>query len=215
MSWLTEDYRGTQCVPDPDLATKSVLRAVYHVNLQLLRLLADIGEHPDTECPPLLTTLGAAVKRVGPSARDRLAQCPFLLVNAGFHDATRWRIAQRALNDAPVSDEEAEVGFRSKRIKLARLTLLTAWNVIRLNPQAADLILGASECTEVIAACSFTELEELAERHFDWITPRWEHRPENWYRLISLAQVPRCDSLTSVGLRGLFLFGGEFVCQWD
>jgi hypothetical protein len=136
------------------------------------------------------------------------------LVDAGFHDATRWRAAQRALDDdASASDEGAEVGFRSRRIRLARSTLLTAWNIIRLNPQAADLILGASECTEIIAACSFVELEELAERHFDWVGPRWEHRPENWYRLISLAQLPDCCPLTSVCLRGLFLFGGEFVTE--
>lgn len=212
MSWLMEENRSAQKVLDPSAATQSMLRAVQHVNAQLLRVLMDIAELPRADFPPSIIALGRALKQVEPAARDRLAHCPFFLVDAGFHDAARWRAAREAL-EHPAAEGASEAGDHGKRIRLARSTLLTAWDIIRVNPEAADLILGAStECSRVISACTFPELQEMAERHFEWVRPRWETRLENWYRLISVAQSPP-GSLASVGLRGLFLLGGEFVAD--
>jgi len=115
------------------------------------------------------------------AARQRLAACPFLLVDAGFARPDIWaRLRELAVREAvPVRTLLASRSALTS--PLLRRVLLLVWHLARTNRVSARLILGMSAaCANVIAGCRLTDLEALAERRPGWIRPRWEQNPEVW-----------------------------------
>jgi hypothetical protein len=203
--------------PDPmQIAERSEafsqwLEPIHDLNRRMLALLSERCR-PGTEQLGfhLATPVGLVLREAQPSDCQQLAQCPFLLLNAGFRDASKW---QRARGHEPESSMDAALKAASHTpvLALARGTCLLAWYLIRTNPVAAKLVLGVSpECAALIAQSGVTELQDIAARLVlhQWITPRWHDRPDVWRRLIHLA---RTTAGTSVGLHGLQLLLGDLL----
>jgi hypothetical protein len=181
------------------------LEPLYDVNRRMLALLAepmDEGAQHDFHAG---TAIGDALRDIDPSSRERLALCPFLLVDASFRDVTRWTSSDHAVAAPSLGTAGSRV------VGLARAICVLSWYLLRTDQVAATLSLGVSqECAAVIARSGLTELQEVAARlvQHRWLQPRWHDRPQVWRRLVSLAQA---TTPKSVAIHGLQLFLADLL----
>jgi hypothetical protein len=155
---------------------------------------------------PLLSQLRADWQRLSPARLLQLAECPYLLMDAGFALPGCW--------GGPAADQVRDetvvirgCGFAEVMgTDLVRRMLVLAWHLARANPLAARITLGMSDaCISLIAARSIAELERLAETRPEWVRPRWEDRPEVWRQLLLAAANGPELRLRQLQLRGLQL----------
>lgn len=137
------------------------------------------------------------------AARLRLAQSPFLLVDAGFARPELWANPPNfAVHEAlPLRTLLADRSALAT--PLLRRVLSLAWYVARNNRMAARIALGMSAgCASSVARWRQVDLDALAERRPAWIRPRWDQHPDFWPAWLNAAaqEAPR-------GLERLQLWG--------
>jgi hypothetical protein len=183
------------------------LEPIYDLNRRMLALLTepmDEGAQHDFHAG---TPVGDALRDIDPSSRERLALCPFLLLDASFRDANRWTPSEHA----EAAPSHCTAGTRV--VGLARATCVLSWYLLRTDQVAAMLSLGVSqECAAVIARSGLTELQEIAARlvQHRWLKPRWQDRPQVWRRLMHLAQA---TPPKPVAIHGLQLLLGDVLAE--
>jgi hypothetical protein len=138
-------------------------------------------------------------------ALQRLARCPFLLLDAGFGEPGCWE--PRVTEGAFLEGGAARRYFASTEgIALVRHALVFARHLARSDRLSARLLLAlAPECAERLAAWSLRELEALAELAPTWIHPRWEGQPLVWRQMLEAAVEGPEEALGRVYSRGLQL----------
>jgi hypothetical protein len=139
------------------------------------------------------------------AAQQRLARCPYLLLDAGFAARECWDGIALV---SGVMDGAAPRGYFTSPagIALVRRALVFAWHLARSNRLTARVLLGmTAECAERIAACALRDLEALAELCPSWVVPRWEAQPMIWRQLIQAALSGHAAALWQVQLRGVQL----------
>jgi hypothetical protein len=188
---------------------RDALDAVHEVNEQLLDALCQNAAASDAPFP-LAHPLRARVAGLTADDRRQIAQCGVLLVDAGFSDCQLW---SEAINDTGLgAPARPSCGWLSieHAISLAHSTLLVAWHVVRASPAIASVLLGmSSESAAAYTRFGVRDLAYIAQRHSNWMRPRWQHRPEIWGALLDLAAtVPEPDAV-SMTLRCLQLSGGH------
>jgi hypothetical protein len=166
------------------------LEPIYDLNSRMLALLAEPlhegGAHDDFH---IRTPLGQVLRETGPSIPQQLALCPFLLLDARFADAAKWKPSEAVQGYAEPAISQGDRATRV--ITLARATCLLSWYLVRTDPVAARLVLGVSdECAAVIEHTGLADLQHIAARlvQHRWFKPRWHDRPDAWRRLIRLAR---------------------------
>jgi hypothetical protein len=207
--------------PEPDSSShwsasaqhRLSLEPIHDLNRRALDLLAghsdatiDCGDfHP-------ATSVGRMLHGVGEWTLQSLALSPFLLADASFEDANRWRslVIQGAAEPRPSLIPESHTAVLS----LAYSTCLVAWHLARTDRVAARLILGLSgECAATVARIGLTDLQRIAVCivRRQWLRPRWHDRPEVWRRLIRATQASRHATPGPVSVRALQLFLGDLL----
>jgi len=149
-------------------------------------------------------------RALGEAARARLAQCPILLVDAGFSRPRLWS----GLAGAGVHEAPAPVHAHGQRCLLStpllRRVLLFAWHLARANPVNARTALGMCDvCLRVVAASRFADLEALAERRPSWIRVRWDDRPEIWRAWLTAAAQESTAEFERLQLWGLQMLAAD------
>jgi len=159
--------------------------------------------------PRLVSALRQSWCALDRASMQRLADCPYLLLDAGFAAPARWDAAALSLDrHGAVMDGGAVRGYfgGAAGVALLRRTLSLAWHVARSNPLSARMMLGMSgECVERIGASGLMHLEALAEVSPSWMVPRWEAQPLIWRQMIQAAIGGSDAALRRVQLRGLQL----------
>jgi len=160
--------------------------------------------------PRLVGALSELWRGLDAVALQRLARCPYLLLDAGFAAPERW---DRLTLDSGVMDGAASRGYFASPagVALVRRTLVLAWHLARSNRLNARLLLGMTpECAERIAGSALKDLEALAELCPVWVMPRWETQSMVWRQLIQAAIDGHAVPLRQVQLRGVqLLAAGE------
>ena len=150
---------------------------VAEINLLMLQILrAAAATERETE-PRLVSELRPSWRSLDGNALQRLARCPFVLLDAGFAAPERWEALGAGMTHGGVMDGGALRGYFGGAVgaALLRRTLSLAWHVARSSPLNARMMLGMSgDCAERIGASGLMHLESLAEQSPAWITPRWE-----------------------------------------
>jgi hypothetical protein len=163
----------------------------------------------------LATRIGAAPDFRGQwsaldgAARQRLAHCPFLLVDAGFARLQLWGgLPDMGVHEAsPPRSPQASTPLSTP---LLRRVLLLAWHMARSNRAGARVALGMSaSCASVLADYRLADLEALAERRPAWIRLRWEQQAGVWRAWLSAAAQPSPRGIERLQLWGLQTLAAE------
>jgi len=157
----------------------------------------------------LLREVGALWRTLDPLARRRAAAVPYLLLDGGFADRERWRHA------APQVAEPARAAYPAfftvpGTVEVARLLFTYAWHLARAESAAACLLLGMpASCAALIAGCTLRRIHTLAERHPEWLRPRWPAQAELWRELLLAAGSGEGRALARARLHGLRMLAAE------
>src|SRR5580704_1852901 len=138
-----------------------LLAPITEINQYLLEALrAAAIDAPRPRSPRLLSLLRADWARLDAAALERLAACPYLLIDAGFSQPGRWERLAASVMDAPAPSGYFE---GPDGVALLRRTLMLAWHLARSNRLGARVLFGMSaDCAERIGRSRLQDLETLA-----------------------------------------------------
>ncbi|MEY4761588.1 MAG: hypothetical protein RLZZ200_1444 [Pseudomonadota bacterium] len=187
------------------------LQPLREINGQCIELLCAMAERGEGSLP-LLQSLSPLWRMLSRDARQRLASCPWLLVDAGFGDATRWRqLTENRVGDQPREWRVPCLGG-DRGLALARRVMTYGWHLARSNRSAARIVLGMSPANiERIGSLSLRELDIASEYCPGWVRPRWENQVAVWRRLLSAASGADEPALQRAGLHGIQLIAAGML----
>jgi hypothetical protein len=185
------------------------LETVAELNSQCLELLAEQALTQPLQSNVLLRQVAEIWRTLDPGARRRAAECPYLLVDAGFSDPSRWRWLQsQQINEAAPAPYTFFTVPRASAV--ARQIFMYAWHLASTKSISAQMLLGMSApCSHLIGACTLSQIHELPERHPDWIRPRWPNRVKVWRELLLAAASGELIALENARMHGLQLLAAE------
>jgi hypothetical protein len=188
------------------------LDVVADINAQCIDFLTAMAEAEVRHCPALFAGQSAFWRNLSARARQRLAAAPWLLVDGGFSDPSRWRhLDQRMVHDLPAQLADA-VFTGVGAPNFIRRVLVLGWHLARAERQLARVVLGmTTACADQIARLRLQDLDWLALHRPGWVRPRWERQPQVWRHLLLAARDPADTPLTQVSLRGLQLMASGML----
>jgi len=197
--------RGEAALTLHGIWDRTLLRQLAEINAQLLERLVQAAA-ADAVDNPLIGELRADWLQLTGERRIRLADCPYLLIDAAFASPGHWlRVADSGVRDAAtLCRPRNSISLLSPG--LLRPALVLAWHLARSNPLLARVALGMDERSAVlIAGCRLQDLEALAEIPPYWIQIRWEDQPGVWQQLLRASAAQSEQLLRQLQLRGLQL----------
>ncbi|HEY6823109.1 MAG TPA: hypothetical protein VI195_01620 [Steroidobacteraceae bacterium] len=189
----------------------STLDSLTELNELGLALLAEQSTVRSGVSSALLQPLAELWRALDGAGRRRAAACPYLLLDAGFGDAARWRTPPAApqVGDGAI-DRYAGYFSVPAATELARLVFIFAWHLSRSQPAAARLLLGMPAASvTLVSRYTLRQIEALAESHPEWLRPRWPTRVQVWRELLLAAAAGETVHLERARLRGLTLLAAE------
>jgi len=184
--------------------------SLVELNGQCLELLAEQALAQPAQENLLLRQVGEIWRTLDESARRRAAACPYLLFDAGFSDSARWRwIEGERVNEA--TPTACPTFFTVPRAAaVTRQVFMYAWHLAQSKNAATQLLVGMpAHCIHLISACTLSQIHELADRHPDWLRPRWPGRVKIWRELLSAAASGEVIALENARMHGLQLLAAE------
>ena len=207
---MDEALIGEICGPAVGSLRSEMLESLFELNGQCLELLSEQALAQASQGNLLLRQVGELWRTLDAAARQRAAACPYLLVDVGFADPSRWRgVETRHVSDVigPPSDTFFTV---PRAAAVARQVFIYAWHLARSKNAALQLLLGMpTQCTQLIGACTLPQMHELAEKHSDWLRPRWPTRVKVWRQLLLAASSGEVVTLENARMHGLQLLAAE------
>ena len=191
---------------------RETLETLAELNELGVTLLAQQAALHGAQAAPLLREIAVLAPKLDPQALRRAAACPCLLLDAGFTDATRWRSAPPGQVGEAAAAAAAGAAYFTvpATVEVARLVLTFAWHLARTQLGAARLLLGMPvACAGSIAALTLRRVHALAERHPEWLRPRWLGRPQVWRELLTAADAGEPRALEQAHMHGLTLLAAE------
>jgi hypothetical protein len=187
------------------------LESLAELNEQCLELLCDQARARHMQIVhPLMLELRELWLSLDKEARRRAATCPYLLVDAGFLEARRWAWARGYHVRERNRSLHGHFFTVKKTVSVARLVFAYSWHLARSQYAAARLLLGMSaQCAELIGSCTLRQITELAERHPEWLQPRWSGRISVWRELLIACSANDTTALERVRVRGLQLLAAD------
>jgi hypothetical protein len=207
---IAEALINELCGPAAWSLRAEMLESLFELNGQCLELLAEQALAQASQGNLFLRHVGELWRTLDAPARQRAAACPYLLADVGFADPSRWRWADgRHVSDAVVPSYG--MFFTVPRAAaVARQVFIYAWHLARSKNAAVQLLLGMpTHCTQLISACTLPQVHELAERHSDWLRPRWPTRVKVWRQLLLAASSGEVVALENARMHGLQLLAAE------
>jgi hypothetical protein len=188
------------------------LEALAGINEECLELLTAQSMERTLQPQPMLRDLADLWRSLDAGARRRAAECPYLLVDAGFADAHRWRYP----NGSGVSESLAGVSggppfFTAPgSSEVIRRVLQFARELARTNSVAARLWLGMpAHCTQLLAGYTLRDVDIAAARHPGWLKPRWSRHVPVWREFLMAARSGDATAIEAARMHGIQLLAGE------
>lgn len=192
----------------------------------LLHHIADLNEHflgllQRAQARPgavarctLLGALRAQWQQLDATRLRLLAECPYLLLDAGFALPECWQARAGAVVNEVAASGRGVMFEDPAGPELGRRALVLGWHLAQANPFAARIALGMSaRCTGLVAASRLQDLEQLVSVRPDWMRPRWDDRPQVWRQLLQAAIEGPVSRLRLLQLRGLQLLAGSMPAE--
>lgn len=187
-----------------------VFESLFELNGQCLELLAEQALAQTSQGNLLLRQVSEIWRTLDESARERAAACPYLLVDVGFSDPIRWRSADSQHVSDSVRASYGSFFTVPRAAAVARQVFIYAWHLARSKDPAAQFLLGMpAHCTQLVSACTFPQMHELAEKNPEWLRPRWPTRVKIWRQLLLAAASGEVVALENARMHGLQLLAAE------
>jgi hypothetical protein len=165
------------------------LAPLQDVNARCIEMLVNAARAARPDMPTLVSHLQGLLRRTTPDMRARAARGAVLMVDMQFANLQWWQMLKDHPNRlAPVPAWRGAFP-RQASVQLARSALTLAWHSVRSDRHAACLLGITPPVAELIASLSVTEIDQVVERRFRHVRPRWEDRPTVWRRLLLSAEV--------------------------
>jgi len=187
--------------------------ALAGINEECLELLTAQSMVRTLQPHPMLGDLADLWRSLDARARRRAAECPYLLVDAGFADARRWRFPSgHAMSESVVSVVEGPPFFTTPGSSdVIRRVLQFARDLARTNDVAARLWLAMpSHCTQLLAGYTLRDIDTAAARYPAWLKPRWSAHVPVWREFLTAAKSGEVAAIESARMHGIQLLAGEF-----
>jgi len=183
--------------------------SLVELNRQCLELLAEQSLTQPMQGNLLLRQVGEIWRTLDDEARRRAASCPYLLFDAGFADSARWRSVEgQYVSEATRPYTTFFTVPRASAV--VRQVFIYAWYLAQSKSVSAQLLLGMpTHCTHLISAHTLTQIHELAERHPEWIRPRWPNRVRVWRDFLLAAASGDVVALENARMHGIQLIAAE------
>lgn len=187
-----------------------VLQSMIELNIDCLALLAEQAQTPAAQSNVMLRQYRELWRQLDTLAQRLVAATPFLLLDVGFADASRWVPVPQPL----VSDGEAVVDtpfFTIPRaVDVAHQVFHYVWDLSRTQERAARVLTAApSRTTRLIRTLTIGQVHELGERHAGWLLPRWHKRAKIWRAILTAAASHDLPALEHARQHGLSLIAAE------
>ena len=180
------------------------------LNRQCLELLAEQSLTQPMQGNLLLRQVGEIWRTLDDGARRRAASCPYLLFDAGFADSARWRSVEGQHVSESTTTPYATFFTVPRASAVVRQVFIYAWYLAQSKSVSAQLLLGMpAHCTHLISAHTLTQIHELAERHPEWIRPRWPNRVRVWRDFLLAAASGDVVALENARMHGIQLIAAE------
>jgi hypothetical protein len=184
--------------------------SLVELNGQCLELLAEQSLAQPMQGNLLLRQVGEIWRTLDGEARRRAASCPYLLFDAGFTDSARWRPVDGLHVSEPTTIPYPTFFTVPRASAVVRQVFIYAWHLAHAKDVSAQLLLGMpSHCTHLISAHTLTQIHELAERHPEWMRPRWPNRIRLWRDFLLAAASGDVVALENVRMHGIQLIAAE------
>jgi hypothetical protein len=180
------------------------------VNEKCLELLTEQALTRSPHAQPMLRDLVDLWRSLDSSARRRAASCPYLILDAGFADPTRWRSLSRFEVQERERPSFARFFTVPRTTDVARLVFTYAWYLARTQSVAARMVLGMpAQCTSLLSGCTLAQINDFAQRNADWLRPRWPSRTHVWRAFLDTARTGDGQALEQVRMHGLQILAAE------
>jgi hypothetical protein len=201
---------GEDARPAASWLGAAALESLAELNELSLALLAEQAAAAAGQPGALLREVGALWRTLDREARRRAAAVPYVLLDGGFADGERWRQGVVREVADPLHDRCPAFFTVPGTIEVARLLFTYAWHLARAESAAARLLLGMpSGCATLIAGCTLLHMHTLAERHPEWLRPRWPAHPPLWRELLLAAGTGEPRALARARLHGVTMLAAE------
>jgi hypothetical protein len=188
------------------------LETLYEVNERCLEALVNMARAPTTSPLPLVNQLRDSLRSLGPEDRKRASQRAFLLVDMEFGDLDWWQAARSMPSRRSRPSSGHKCFARQAAVPLARCTLILAWHCTRSNLDAACVLLGlARPVAQLLATIPLAAIDQIAERQWAHVQPRWHDHPVVWRQLLLAATSADAKDNHAFNLLGLQLMTGELL----
>jgi|KBSMisStaDraftv2_1062788.scaffolds.fasta_scaffold138471_2 hypothetical protein len=184
--------------------------SLVELNRQCLELLAEQSLTQPMQGNLLLRQVGEIWRTLDDEARRRAASCPYLLFDAGFADSARWRSVEGQYVSESTTIPYATFFTVPRASAVVRQVFIYAWYLAQSKSVSAQLLLGMpNHCTHLISAHTLTQIHELAERHPEWMRPRWPNRVRVWRDFLLAAASGDVVALENARMHGIQLIAAE------
>ncbi|HVW70985.1 MAG TPA: hypothetical protein VHB68_18530 [Steroidobacteraceae bacterium] len=206
--------RGTDALVMGDLGAPVVaaeaLESLTQLNEKCLDLIAEQSAAQPNSVSLLSRQVCEIWRTLDPLARRRAAECPYLLLDVGFAEPSRWRwLDGQHVNENP-NVVVAPYFTVSRAAAVAREVFIYAWHLAQSKYVAAQLCLGMpAYCAQLISACTLSQIHDLAQTHPEWLRPRWIARLRFWRELLLAAASGEVVAIESSRMHGLQLIAAE------
>lgn len=176
--------------------------------------MVEAAAEPTRGMHPLLYHVRESLLQLTPAARRRAAQSRILLVDLRFQDVGFW-MAIAAPSRRPAVRNRPHACFpRRSAADLSRSTLTLAWHALLASPDIARLALGMHrEVASIITELRMSELERVAKKGFEELTPRWPDFGSVWGALLQAARDNDAHGIKLVTLHTLQLAAADGHAQ--
>ncbi len=159
------------------------LAPVWQLNGYFLETLIHASRHPAWRDSPWEMALGSNLSDVLPTVWEELSRSPVSLVDIGLNDEGSSPLLAGVDNRSAHSPPAFLA--RNRAIHLAQVTLTLAWTLARSDLVATSIVFGVSRSrVKEISALGFHSIQEISEKLFSAVRPRWLSQPRLWHRLL-------------------------------
>jgi hypothetical protein len=182
----------------PDLSLRSTTVAFRRPDAHAQRLIAELNERcldvlmllakrgPPTPRNTLALHLRPLLRSVRPDVRRRAAQIALPLIDMEFRNSEWWQ-ALKSDSGHCSKHSPPDVPKRAM-VQLTRATLIFCWHSVHTDLESARVLFGMSPTVaDIIGALRLADIEQIAERQFRHLRPRWQDRPWLWRKLLNAA----------------------------